>query len=73
MTWTGTTAEDWAEICNTNVIASVRTVQRFVPAMRERGWGRVIQISSLLSDLPQASQPHYAATNAARGNLAVPR
>ncbi|HLL35860.1 MAG TPA: SDR family oxidoreductase, partial [Streptomyces sp.] len=42
---------------------------RFVPGMRERGWGRVIQISSVVGELPAADYPHYAATNAARNNL----
>lgn len=70
-TWNGTTADDWAAIYNTNVVSAVRTIRRLVPAMRERGWGRVIQISSVTGKLPQAGQPHYAATNAARGNLAA--
>jgi NAD(P)-dependent dehydrogenase (short-subunit alcohol dehydrogenase family) len=30
----------------------------------------VIQISSVTGELPQSSQPHYAAANAARNNLA---
>ncbi|WP_405983340.1 SDR family NAD(P)-dependent oxidoreductase [Streptomyces sp. NBC_00872] len=69
--WVTTPPADWSEIYNTNVVSSVRTIQRFVPDMRERGWGRVIQISSVLGELPMASQPHYAATNAARNNLAA--
>jgi NAD(P)-dependent dehydrogenase (short-subunit alcohol dehydrogenase family) len=31
----------------------------------------VIQISSVLADLPKARQPHDAAANAARDNLAA--
>jgi NAD(P)-dependent dehydrogenase (short-subunit alcohol dehydrogenase family) len=69
--WSDTTPDAWAGIYNVNVIASVRLIQRLVPAMRERGWGRVIQISSVLGELPQSRQPHYAATNAARNNLAT--
>jgi NAD(P)-dependent dehydrogenase (short-subunit alcohol dehydrogenase family) len=69
--WTTSTPDEWAEIYNVNVISSVRTIRRFVPGMRERGWGRVIQISSVTGRLPAASQPHYAASNAARNNLAA--
>ncbi|MFE2600331.1 SDR family NAD(P)-dependent oxidoreductase [Streptomyces sp. NPDC059396] len=69
--WPATSPGEWADIYNTNVVSSVRTIQRFVPGMRTRGWGRVIQISSVLGRLPAASQPHYAATNAARDNLAA--
>jgi NAD(P)-dependent dehydrogenase (short-subunit alcohol dehydrogenase family) len=69
--WFNTLPAEWADIYNINVISSARTIQRVVPRMRERPWGRVIQMSSVLADLPQASQPHYAATNAARNNLAT--
>ncbi|MFD6274761.1 SDR family NAD(P)-dependent oxidoreductase [Streptomyces sp. NPDC060209] len=69
--WAGTSSAEWADIYNVNVIAGVRMIQRLVPGMRERGWGRVIQISSVTGHLPQAGQPHYAASNAARNNLAA--
>ncbi|MFE0631942.1 SDR family NAD(P)-dependent oxidoreductase [Streptomyces sp. NPDC058864] len=69
--WLTTAPAEWSDIYNTNVVSSVRTIQRFVPGMLERGWGRVIQVSSVLAHLPAASQPHYAATNAARNNLAT--
>jgi NAD(P)-dependent dehydrogenase (short-subunit alcohol dehydrogenase family) len=69
--WSETLPGAWAEIYNVNVISSVRMIQRLLRGMRARGWGRVIQISSVLADLPKASQPHYAAANAARNNLAA--
>jgi NAD(P)-dependent dehydrogenase (short-subunit alcohol dehydrogenase family) len=69
--WSETSPDAWAEIYNINVISSVRMIQRLLPGMRARGWGRVIQISSVTGVLPPASQPHYAATNAARNNLAA--
>ena len=46
-------------------------IQRLVPQMRERHWGRVIQIGGGLSQQPQAGGPNYNATLAARHNLAV--
>ncbi|MFE6946457.1 SDR family NAD(P)-dependent oxidoreductase [Streptomyces chartreusis] len=69
--WTNTPSVEWAELYNINVLSGVRMIQRLVPSMRERGWGRVIQISSVLGALPAANQPHYAAANAARSNMAV--
>ena len=69
--WTETTATDWAQIYNCNVISGVRMIQRLVPQMRERHWGRVIQIGGGLSQQPQAGGPNYNATLAARHNLAV--
>jgi 3-oxoacyl-[acyl-carrier protein] reductase len=68
--WTSLSAQDWADIYNVNVLSSVRMIQRLVPAMRKRAWGRVIQISSVTGEIPAASQPHYAATNGARNSLA---
>ena len=69
--WTETTATDWSQIYNTNVISAVRMIQLLVPQMRERHWGRVIQIGGGLSQQPQAVGPNYNATLAARHNLAV--
>jgi NAD(P)-dependent dehydrogenase (short-subunit alcohol dehydrogenase family) len=67
--WTTASTQDWAGMYNTNVLTGVRMIQRFVPGMRERGWGRIIQISSVTGTLPDATQPHYAATNGARNTL----
>src|SRR5712671_6348405 len=71
LSWTEATATDWAQIYNSNVISGVRMIQRLVPQMRERHWGRVIQIGGSLSQQPQAGGPYYNATLAARHNLAV--
>ncbi|GIF48000.1 NAD(P)-dependent dehydrogenase (short-subunit alcohol dehydrogenase family) [Asanoa ferruginea] len=68
--WADADAGAWAEIYNVNVLSSVRLIQKLVPAMRAKGWGRVIQISSVTGEMPAAAQPHYAASNAARLNLA---
>lgn len=67
--WTTLSAQQWADLYNVNVLSSVRMIERFLPGMRERAWGRVIQISSVTGALPAASQPHYSATNGARNSL----
>lgn len=69
--WAEATAEDWTQTYNINVISGVRMIQRLVPQMRERHWGRVIQIGGGLSQQPGATMPHYNASLAARHNLAV--
>lgn len=71
LSWTEATSADWAQKYNINVIAAVRMIQRLVPQMRERHWGRVIQIGGGLSQQPQAAGADYHATLAARHNLAV--
>ena len=71
--WMEATAEIWAQTYNSNVISGVRMIQRLVPQMRERHWGRVIQIGGGLSMQPQASGPQYSATLAARHNVGSSR
>lgn len=69
--WTDATPEAWTATYEANVVSAVRMIHRFVPGMRARGWGRVIQLGGGLAIQPTAMQPHYTATLAARHNLAV--
>ncbi|MDX3660132.1 SDR family NAD(P)-dependent oxidoreductase [Streptomyces sp. ID05-26A] len=69
--WEDAAPREWREIYEANVISAVRMIQRLVPGMRARGWGRVIQIGGGLGSQPIAVQPHYSATLAARHTLAV--
>lgn len=71
LTWDTAGPNDWAKAYEGNVLSVVRMITRFVPAMRERGWGRVIQIGGGLAGQPISSLPDYSATLAARHNLAV--
>ncbi|MFD4668915.1 SDR family NAD(P)-dependent oxidoreductase [Lentzea sp. NPDC058450] len=69
--WQDATPDVWRDMYETNVLSAVRMIARFVPGMRGRGWGRVIQIGGGLGSQPIALQPHYSATLAARHSLAV--
>ncbi len=71
LNWTTALPETWMETYQVNVLSAVRMIQRLVPAMRERGWGRVIQIGGGLASQPIPMQPDYNASLAARHNLAV--
>ncbi len=44
---------DWAWSFQVNVIAVVRLCARLVPAMRERGWGRIVNVTSGIDKTPQ--------------------
>ncbi|MFZ1041578.1 MAG: SDR family NAD(P)-dependent oxidoreductase [Anaerolineales bacterium] len=59
--WMEGTPELWQQVYNNNVISSVRMIQRLVPQMRERHWGRVIQIGGGLAQQPIAHGPQYSA------------
>ncbi|MET7392988.1 SDR family oxidoreductase [Dactylosporangium sp. NPDC005572] len=69
--WSEASPERWVESYETNVVSAVRLIRRMVPPMRDRGWGRVVQIGGGLASQPDAMAPHYEAALAARHNLAV--
>lgn len=60
----------WNDLYNQNVASMVRMIQRLVPPMRARRWGRVIALASVVADLPPPNVPQYNATKAACLNLA---
>jgi gluconate 5-dehydrogenase len=45
--WLEQTTDDWDETMAVNVVAPFRLSQLFAPAMVERGWGRIINVSSI--------------------------
>jgi NAD(P)-dependent dehydrogenase (short-subunit alcohol dehydrogenase family) len=45
--WTEVSLNDWREVMAVNVEAPFRLAQLFVPAMIDRHWGRVVNISSV--------------------------
>jgi NAD(P)-dependent dehydrogenase (short-subunit alcohol dehydrogenase family) len=66
--WFETTAASWRDVYEHDVISVVRLVKLLVPAMRKRGWGRVINIATGMATTPQAVMPDYAAAKAALVN-----
>jgi 3-oxoacyl-[acyl-carrier protein] reductase len=69
--WFEVAWEDWPATYEQNVGASVRLIHAFVPGMIERGWGRVINLSSAAATTALAEIPDYAAAKAAISNLTV--
>ena len=48
-----------------NVLGPVRLTQLILPGMRERGYGRVVMVGSMLASFPLAYRSSYVATKAA--------
>jgi NAD(P)-dependent dehydrogenase (short-subunit alcohol dehydrogenase family) len=69
--WFADTPAVWTGTMQQNLIAPVRMVHAFVPAMRERGWGRVINVSSGGGTQPTPQAAAYCAAKAAVINLTV--
>jgi 3-oxoacyl-[acyl-carrier protein] reductase len=59
------TDEDWEELWQLNVMSYVRAIQAVLPAMRERGAGRIVNVSSTAGKRPSTGMPDYSVTKAA--------
>lgn len=65
--WFESKTQEWIDSYNLDVVSNVRFIQQLVPAMKERGWGRVIQISSASGVLVPANFfPIYSVSKAAQ-------
>ena len=54
----------WDEVINTNLSCVFDITQRFIEPMSARGWGRVINISSIVGRIGNFGQANYAAAKA---------
>jgi 3-oxoacyl-[acyl-carrier protein] reductase len=61
--------EDWDATLDVNLRAPFLLAQRTVPGMRERGWGRVLLMSSVAAATGGLVGPHYAASKAGLDGL----
>lgn len=55
----------WLAAMDANVVSAVRLVRVLAPAMRERGWGRIINIGSRAATTPLPNMIEYSAAKAA--------
>lgn len=69
--WFETEVDDYLATFQSNVLAAVRLIRALVPPMRERGWGRVINIGTGAAITPTSAQPDYAGAKAAMLNLTL--
>ena len=65
------TPEQWKEVIDTNLTGVFNTVHPVWTGMRERGFGRIVVISSVNGQKGQFAQTNYAATKA--GDLGIIR
>src|SRR4029079_15028344 len=71
--WFGeaTDADAWLDSYNRNVLSGVRLIRHCVPAMRSRGWGRVLLVGTVGSMRPGARNPQYYASKSVLPALTV--
>jgi 3-oxoacyl-[acyl-carrier protein] reductase len=64
------TEADWDETIAVNLKSAFLLTQAVLPGMRERGWGRIINISSGAAQTGGIVGPHYTASKAGMEGLA---
>jgi len=60
-----TATDEWNRVFGVNVLGTVNTMRVFVPGMRQRGWGRVVNIASIAGKDGNANLSVYSASKAA--------
>ena len=63
------TEEDWQGLWELHVMASMRLMRAFAPAMAERGWGRIVNVASSAGKRPSLTNGAYSVTKAAQASL----
>jgi 3-oxoacyl-[acyl-carrier protein] reductase len=61
--------QDWYAALELNVMAPLRAMRVAAPPMAERGWGRIVNVSSSAAKRPSASTPEYSVAKAAELSL----
>lgn len=61
--------EEWESAYRSLVLAPRALVEAVVPAMRERGWGRIVNVSSSAGKRPSLTNAAYSVTKAAQLSL----
>lgn len=61
--------DDWNNMLNVNLQGPFSLIQEIIPGMVKRGWGRIINISSIGGQWGGFNQVHYAAAKAGLINL----
>ncbi|MEA2134608.1 MAG: hypothetical protein QOC68_2517 [Solirubrobacteraceae bacterium] len=63
------TDDDWSGQWELHVMASMRLMRAFAPAMAERGWGRIVNVASSAGKRPSLTNAAYSVTKAAQLSL----
>ncbi|WP_419919574.1 SDR family NAD(P)-dependent oxidoreductase [Candidatus Poriferisocius sp.] len=69
--WGDDGAEVWMDAYNRNVLTAVRMTRLLVPAMRDRGWGRIVLVSTIGATRPGDRIPGYYAAKGALPAMTV--
>lgn len=57
--------DEWDAYWQLNLMSHLRAIRAALPAMRERGGGTIVNVSSTAAKRPSTGMPHYSVTKAA--------
>jgi NAD(P)-dependent dehydrogenase (short-subunit alcohol dehydrogenase family) len=60
---------DWQKAWELNVMAPLRLMRATIPGMADRGWGRIVNVSSTAGKRPSANMAEYSVAKAAQLSL----
>ena len=66
-----TDSDAWIDVYQKNVLSAMRIIRKLTPQMKIHGWGRIIQLGTIGSTMPNARMPHYYASKGALANMTV--
>ena len=68
-TWTSTSADDWRDLYEHNVLSVSRITQGLLPMLNASPQGRIINLGTIGSTRPNKTMPHYYAAKGALATL----
>ena len=68
-TWTTTSADDWRDLYEHNVLSVSRITQGLLPMLGASSQGRIINLGTIGSTRPNKAMPHYYAAKGALATL----
>ena len=69
--WESAATQPWLDAYQKNVLSAQRMTTALLAGMRERGWGRIINIGTVGSTEPNARNPQYYAAKGALATMTV--
>ena len=63
------TDAEWREMFELHVMAPMRLMRHFAPGMADRGWGRIVNVTTSSAKRPSLTNAAYSVTKAAQQSL----
>ena len=69
--WETADSDDWITAYQKNVLSAQRLIRHFLPSMRLKTWGRIINLGTVGSTRPNARMPQYYAAKGALATMTI--